>query len=119
MASLLLECTELLADDIVANFDVVVVDVVFVVKLGLELGRDGDVEDESEVILLFDVLRCLLFAAEGFAKHVNLLALDIVEKAVLQKFVYFVSLNLGTVHFLNKTCGNVTGTEAGHLYLFA
>ena len=117
MTSLLTERVELLRNHFVGNLNVVVVDGVLVVEGDGELGSEGDVEDESKYFLLLDVLRSLLFAGEGFAEHVDVVLLNIVEERVLEQLVHFFCLDLRAIHFLHQASGHLTRSEARHLRL--
>ena len=119
VTSLLAQCVELFGDGFLCNLDVVVIYGVCGVQFDVELWCESYVEDKSEVILLLNVLRFLLFAAEGLAEHVDLVFQYIIEEAVLQKFVHFIGFGLRAVHLLDQSDGYLACAETRHLHLAA
>ena len=109
----------LLVDHLFGRLDGVLRQFVLAVELSIELRRYGDVEEESEGILVVEVDTRRLLARQRIAEDLDLVVLNVLLEVLSHKFVQDISEDALAVHFLHQSGRNHTRTEARHLSLVA
>ena len=108
----------LIVDQLVLHLDGVVVDLVLGAELSLELRGNGDIEHESQIGVLLEVLgHLLLLVGKGLAQHLDIVLLDVFVQLLTEELVHFLYLNGCSILLLNHTHRNHTWTETRHLCL--
>ena len=109
----------LLVDHLFGRLDGVLRQFVLAVELSVELRRYGDVEEESEGVLVVEVDLRRLLARQRIAENLDLVVLNVLLEVLSHEFVQDISEDALAVHFLHQSGRNHTRTEARHLSLVA